>query len=112
MTATQNMIQKVFTQHSKRLPATSTTITATWTLKEILKRRLVSPTERFEGVGLAIESWSITLQKKKKICVPLYIIYLVAFLFKCLFEVVLTFLILLLLLMFYFIFLYYKLLLL
>ena len=37
----------------------------------------------------------------KKICVPLYIIYLVAFLFKCLVEVVLTFLILLLLLILY-----------
>ena len=74
MTATQNMIQKVFTQHSKRLPATSTTITATWTLKEILKRRSVSPTERFEGAGLATESCSITLQKQQKKFVYHYIL--------------------------------------
>ena len=69
----------------------------------------MSPTERFEGAGLATESCSITLQKQQqKICVPLYIIYLVAFLFKCLVEVVLTFLMLLLLLMFFFLIINYN----
>ena len=34
--------------------------TTTWTLKEILKRQSMSPTEWFEGAGLTTESCSIT----------------------------------------------------